>query len=128
MRRETTIATITVIAIALVAFQFWNAQRPASDAPPLPPLVRDLPKDVKLAERAFDGRVRSRFPTGTPDVVVVKELLAEGFRVEKGGGGWRSATLKRTIYPCDVVWLVRWRVGDAMKVAETKAIRGLNCP
>jgi len=125
MQRSSLIAATTVIAIALVALQVWNRQRPTEPVPP--PLARNLPKDVPAADREFKARVRLRFPPGSPDAAVVRELAAEGFHLEAGRGAWRSASLKRAVYPCNVIWRVRWRT-NAGKVAETGAEYGLKCP
>ena len=128
MRHSSTIVAVTAIAIALVGFQYWNSQRTPSNAPALPPLARNLPADVHLADRAFKGRIHERFPTGTSNAAIVKELSAEGFRTDKSDADWRSASLKKSLYPCAIVWNVRWRVGAADKVTATDATYGLICP
>ena len=125
MSNRATIAAITAIALALVALQYWNSLR--SEAPELPTLARNLPRDAHEANRVFKKRVRSRFPIGAPADTVERELAAEGFRIEAGDKDWRSAELKRKIYPCYVLWRVRWRADARERVAETDAQYGLDC-
>lgn len=127
MQRSSTIAAITAIALGLVALQYWNAARPARNEAPLPALVRNLPKDVKAAERSFKQRVAQRFPVGSPSEAVAKELAAEGFLVGRQDGAWRAAALERKLFLCDIGWRVRWRAENG-KVAETAASYGATCP
>jgi hypothetical protein len=127
MQRSSTIAAITALALGLVAFQYWNAARPARNEPPLPVLVRDLPKDAKAAERMFKLRVARRFPVGSPGDAVARELAADGFLVGPPEGPWRAAALERKVFLCDIGWRVRWRA-EKGKVAETDASYGAYCP
>jgi len=126
MRQSSTVAAITAIAIAIVGLQYWNSQRTPSGA--LPPLARNLPADIRMADHVFKQRLHDRFPIGTSNQAVVEELSTEGFRTENGRGGWRSASLKRSIHPCDIVWSVRWHLDAADKITATDGAYGLNCP
>ena len=127
MQRSSTIAAITALALGLVAFQYWNSARPARNEPPLPALVRDLPKDAHAAEGVFRQRVARRFPKGTPEKAVARELAAEGFLLGGEQGAWRSAALERGVFLCDIGWRVRWRAENG-KVTETSASYGAACP
>ncbi len=127
MRQGTMIASITVIAIALAALQFWNTQRPVSQAP-LPAMARDLPKDVAQANRVFAQRVAQRFPAGTPGATIAAALAAAGFAAEANDGAWHGAVLKRRLPPCEVTWRVRWRDDAGNRVSETSGSYGLACP
>ena len=126
MQRSHIIASITVIAIALASLQYWNAQRPLPAETTLPPLARDLPKDVKAADHAFKERIAQRFPPGAPSAEVAKKLAAEGFQVS-AANGWHSATVRRHTFVCEIIWWVRWREA-AERVAEEHAGYGLRCP
>jgi len=124
MQRSSIIAATTAIAILLVGLQYWNGSRPKPDV--LPALARDLPKDTKAADRVFQQRVAQRFPAGTPAAALETELKAQGFGIESSAG-WHTASLKRKLFPCEIIWRVRWRAA-AGKVSETDASYGTACP
>lgn len=124
MKRTSLIGAITVLAVTLVALQYWNGTRPSEQ--PLPALARDLPQDVKAADRTFKLRVAERFPPGTAATEIRRELTSQAFGIAAAQGR-QSATLKRTMYPCDIVWNVRWRERSG-KATDISAVYGLVCP
>ncbi|HUO98579.1 MAG TPA: hypothetical protein VMU01_07910 [Rhizomicrobium sp.] len=124
MNRSSTIAAITALAVGLVALQYWNSARVKPGETELPALARDLPKDARAAGAAFRSRVARRFPAGTSGADMAKELTREGFRIGAGGD---SASLKRTVFPCEIEWNVRWKT-ESGKIARTDASYALHCP
>ena len=124
MHRSSLIAAVTVLAVGLVALQYWNGSRPT----PLPALARDLPQDDPVKQSTvFRQRIAQRFPIGTPSADVERELRAEGFQVKAKAGGWHAAMIERRLYPCLLTWLVRWR-SNAGKVVETTGGFQPACP
>ncbi len=87
-------------------------------ATPGPRLGRDLPANFADANRAFDERVRARFPVGSSELLLRDELRAEHFKIgavtPKGSAGYQfNAEHGGSIIPaCDLEWTVYWAADD----------------
>ena len=100
-----------------------------------PPLGSHLPHTFAEADPAFDARVRARFPIGTEEAVVVRELVRErfkitavhappinnpdGFTAEADHGGNMGIA-------CELKWTVIWRA-DQGRISAIEGHYGATC-
>ncbi len=94
---------------------------------PLPQIADRLPSDVRAAQVAFDQRVKTSFPLGTPETNVVASLRKSGFEIgPQAGDGYRSANIERGGGVCKTLWSVRWKAKTGL-IANMVGVYGLQC-
>lgn len=93
----------------------------------LPDLVAGLPSDVREGERAFDGRVKERFPMGTSEDAVKAELQKQGFDLLPAYDGVQDATFFRKRVPFTTLWSVRWKANSG-RLTDVWGVYGIRGP
>jgi hypothetical protein len=99
---------------------------------PRPRLGRDLPANFADANRAFDERIRARFPVGSSEGPLRDELRVEHFKISAltpaaGQGFGFSAQRGGEIFPaCDLTWTVLWSA-DAGRITRIGASYYATC-
>ncbi|MCJ2182040.1 hypothetical protein MTR62_04885 [Novosphingobium sp. 1949] len=95
---------------------------------PLPPIADRLPADVRVAERAFDQRVKAAYPAGSVEKIAIAELAKNGFEISPTGpDGYRSAYIQRGDAICTTLWSVRWNA-KANSITQAFGVFGHRCP
>ena len=93
--------------------------------PRTPSIGRDLPSNYDEGERAFDERVRARFPIGTSEACLVKELRSQGFSIVFSPK-MADATITRGLI-MKTIWSVRWRARED-RLEEVWGVYGAIAP
>ena len=78
-----------------------------------PEIARGLPPGYAEANAAFDQRIKQRFPVGTSEKRIVRELEAQSF-VVKSHPGWKEASFTKSHIATETVWSVRWTASDSI--------------
>jgi hypothetical protein len=112
MRRFVYAAAALVVVI--VGYQIWQWTRS-------PPIARGPSGD-------FIERLRSKFPVGTPETELIRELQAEGFgpvvregeirTIRPGTPDRKYTTLSIWSFPCERAWWVLWRTDGNGRVTD----------
>ncbi len=91
--------------------------------PAVPTLLRGLPNKYSEASPALTARLGARFPKGSDEALLIRELVAQGFTVSPPsyGADWR-----REAFPCAEIARIWWRA-EAGKVATIEGIRKQVC-
>jgi hypothetical protein len=82
--------TLTIVIIVLVVaggglFWFLNQDQ-------LPELLTNMPIETDQLSSAFNQRIVTRFPVGSPETNLVKELQKDGFAIKTFDGDSHIAT------------------------------------
>jgi hypothetical protein len=90
-----------------------------------------LPRNFKQANAAFDQRVKTRFPLGSPESNLLAELKREHFKIspvdDRSGRFSHDAIRGGNMGPtCNLQWEILWRSADA-KIAEIAATYYATC-
>lgn len=94
--------------------------------PRTPELGKELPTPYKEGEREFDRRVKSQFPIGSSEDELISQLASEGFRLNRGDGPVRSATLTQGLI-IKTLWSIRWRPKDG-QIEDVWGVFGVIAP
>jgi hypothetical protein len=90
---------------------------------PTPPIGRDLPKTFAPNAPYFDNRVKQRFPIGSNEETLEKELREEQFVVSETSdpsSNYRhSAVYEGKDGACKESWIVRWTANEG-KITATE--------
>lgn len=128
--RRLALATAT---IALCGLALWEIV----EWPSLPPLAADLSgPDWDAASAEFGRRIVAKFPTGSPERILILDLEREGFNrrgptltfpngVARGYGN--SYELLRSGFPCRRVWGVYWNSDSEGRVGRIIGRYGRVC-
>lgn len=95
-----------------------------------PPMARNLPGDIRQADREFDRRLKARFPVGSASSVMVRALTAEGFEPSHARNADPSTHVyqfERGTFPCSFSWNVFWTSDDADRVADVSGTYDAIC-
>ncbi|WP_448187231.1 hypothetical protein [Azospirillum sp. sgz301742] len=115
-----TLAVVALLIIAGIAIMLLETPRP--------PLADNLPTNVAMAKQEFARRVEYRFPIGSNENELIKELSKQGFHPS-----WRRkdddnmATVERGGLPCNESWMVTWRSDQAGKIVKINGNFRLTC-
>jgi hypothetical protein len=74
----------------------------------LPPIASGLADNYKVGSAQFDARVKRRFPNGTSETRLLKELRGEGFRIELASHDGGAAEYSRANGCGATIWQVSW--------------------
>lgn len=85
-----------------------------------------LPASYSEGEREFDERIKSRFPLGSNEADLIAYVSADGFKLDRGGANFRSATLTRGMV-FKKIWSIRWR-SNAGKIDVVWGVYGAIAP
>ena len=95
-----------------------------------PELTHGLSANFKQGTVELNRRVQRRFPIGSSELEMVKQLRTQGFilgpAVIDEDGPWRDATFERKGFPCIIEWSIRWRA-KAARITTIWAIYGGQC-
>ena len=96
-----------------------------------PPIGARLPRNFEQATAAFDQRVKTRFPVGSPESDLLAELKREKFKIgpvhDRSGRFSNDAIRGGGIgLTCNLQWEILWRSVDA-KIVETAATYYATC-
>jgi hypothetical protein len=97
----------------------------------MPPLTSNLPTDIAEAAREFDRRVQARFPAGSLETDVVRELSSQGFVRSADRGDSSSShvySFEKGNFPCNFVWNIVWKTDGAGLVTMVNGIYFASCP
>jgi hypothetical protein len=92
-----------------------------------PPLIADLPNNVFAARQEFDRRVRDRFPVGSLQADIERELSNEGFVPfvpfpgSSNGTYTRFYSFEKHELVCRYDWRIAW---SADEMSRLTAIEG----
>jgi hypothetical protein len=97
----------------------------------LPELAAGLPSNFDEAKEAFDARVKSRFPRGSTESELIREVEAQGFKLSSPfyseTGEWHAATLYRRRLALTTIWSLRWRSVEG-RIEEVLGVYGFRGP
>lgn len=99
------------ITFSLLAAVFATACEGRNGAPEIPAIARDLPATYTEGEQVFDTRLKARFPVGTSESAMVKELKRQGFSINEDSHG-RFATFIENGLVVSNVWNVGWEADN----------------
>ncbi len=91
--------------------------------PEVPALLRNLPGDYAKAGPALTARLRVRFPKGSDEAALVRELAAQGFTVSPPAHG---ADWRREAFPCVDIARIWWRA-EAGRIVAIEGIMKQVC-
>ncbi len=96
-----------------------------------PPIGTRLPRNFAQANAAFDQRVKTRFPVGSPEGNLLAELKREHFKIspayDRSGRFSNDAKRGGNMGPtCNLQWEILWSSADA-KIAEIAATYYATC-
>lgn len=112
----------------LMAISWWFIVSGCSAATdPLPELAQGLSGAYAEGERAFDRRLKQRFPPGTSERELTDALERQGFRRLPPVDGVEDATFFRDRFPFRTIWSVRWRT-DRGRVIAIWGVYGVQAP
>jgi hypothetical protein len=94
--------------------------------PPTPKIGTNLPGNYREAEKQFDRRVKTQFPVGISETLLIERLRDQGFRIDYNKGNWKSATITQGMI-IKTLWSVRWR-SQGEQVDEIWGIYGAIAP
>lgn len=92
--------------------------------PQAPLLLRDLPGEYAKAGPALTARLRARFPKGSDEALLIRELAAQGFTVTPLS---HSADWKRESVPCIEIARIWWQAKGG-KLVAIEGLRNAICP
>jgi len=98
--------------------------------PLAPDIGKGLPPDYAEGTKAFDARVKARFPPGTSEEALRAELKRQGFERlpdHPDPDGLRCATFCRNELIFKTLWSVRWRANGG-RVGEIFGVYGCVAP
>ncbi len=97
--------------------------------PRAPEIGRGLPWSYLEGERAFDARVKARYPAGTPEERLVAELHGQGFALSRHPGfdGVTVADYVSSQFVFRTIWSVRWRANQG-RVRDIWGVYGVRAP
>ncbi|WP_342250717.1 hypothetical protein [Sphingomonas sp. OTU376] len=114
------------LVLGLIGVVIGNLLFPGSGAgeAQAPALLRDLPGEYAKASPALTARLRARFPRGSDEAALIRELAAQGFTVSppSHGADWR-----REGFPCIEIARVWWQA-DAGRITAIEGLRNAICP
>jgi hypothetical protein len=92
--------------------------------PEVPALLRGLPNNYSQASPALTARLGARFPKGSDEALLIRELAAQGFKVSPPahGADWRREGL-----PCTEIARIWWRA-EAGRIVAVEGLRNAICP
>jgi hypothetical protein len=125
---------VSALVVLMLAFGTWHWLS-------LPPLVRG-------PDGKFGARVLEKFPVGTIEVNLVRELRNQGFhspvqahdlsyrnsatgeeaRIRVPDPSLRYSTFSSFSFPCEVTWWVLWHADQVGKVTDIRGDYGRTCP
>ena len=117
-RRRLVLATLLVVAASPSA---------CSNSPPL---IADLPSNISAARLEFDRRVRDRFPVGSRQADIERELINEGFVSSPRPTGSAYAqiySLDRSDLVCRRDWQVAWSADETQRVIAIEGAYYVTC-
>jgi hypothetical protein len=128
LRRFAAVTIVAILASCGTRLWIWSAE----PVRPLPSIAQGLPGNnySPLRRAAFTERLNDRFPVGSAEFDLVRELWLEGFqpptdshparRVARFEGGW--------YYFC-LHWVaVVWGVDDSGRLTKISGEDGFDCP
>lgn len=86
------------------------------------PLTRDLPSSFAAAGKAFDARIKARFPPGTPQTRLVAELRRQGFHSGPGLGAEDEMVREHNTLVCAIAARVYWIPNDHGQVWRIRGV------
>jgi hypothetical protein len=95
----------------------------------IPPIAQGGPRDVQLVTPYFDDRVKQRFPVGSDEEELRRELRREGFRISATNNpqlDYQHIASYQENGACKVSWTVRWNAEQG-KITNTTAIYTQTC-
>jgi len=118
LRRVIAIGFIAAISSAItVGILIWANEKP------LPALIADLQGSDADISRAFQQRLEQRFPAGTPETDLIREIAGQ-FPAEGFVPTWNwtptvhTATYGRSTFPCREDWTVTWRIDEQHHISN----------
>ena len=110
-----------MLALGVVA-TIWNKPRAPVSLPPLLQGIQGDPLPRRDAPGEFEHRLGERFPVGSSEAALVRELLAEGFKLSTAvGAATKTATFQRMGNLSDLARrdaYVSWTVDEQGKLAS----------
>jgi hypothetical protein len=95
-----------------------------------PPLASDLPANIAEAGREFDHRIQQRFPIGSSEADLIRELSRQGFApsVHRGDSpATHVYSFDKGSFPCDLVWNIIWKADGAGSVTTINGVHYASC-
>jgi hypothetical protein len=122
-------ATVLTALLASFGVRFWRF----GGAAPLPALLQGLTDAHDAAsQKAFVERLRKRFPLGSSEAELMRELRDEGFLPKKDGRpSPREASYDRAAGLQDICrrgGIVRWSADEAGKLTDISGGFYVYCP
>jgi hypothetical protein len=111
MMRKFFLAVLGILAAVFLAAAY--VLFPPHLSPFLPQLARGLPRDFETGQAEFTRRLRARFPVGSAETDLLRELEAQGFRNHFEDRSRRYTDIEKRGLPCNVLWRVLWRIDDS---------------
>jgi hypothetical protein len=106
---------------AILAFQVlhWSS---------VPPIARNLPSKISVADTEFKGRLKSRYPVGMAESDLVHDLNEQGFRPPVSYRDSKYTTFSRASIPCELTWTVIWHADPEGKLIDVEGSYSAACP
>jgi hypothetical protein len=111
MRRRllTAFAAVALPASCATRVWLWGTATPA----PLPNLVAGLRNPLQVGGNDFEKRLHERFPIGSPEFDLIRELWVEGFSPATGPQSTRTALWSGDSMVCELNARVNWAADDS---------------
>ena len=119
------VLTVTAAGALWIGSFVWDSYR----FPSRSPIAANLPGVYQLASVEFRKRIRERFPIGSQEADMIRELRSQGFiepeprtepvwwdrednALSQGTIPTRYMTLQKPGLPCRLVWNVVWQTAE----------------
>jgi hypothetical protein len=123
IKRVVTLLLATAIVITGLEAWSWFS---------LPPILRGLApgfvsRGSVAMEEEYRNRIRLKFPAGTREENLVRDLTTEGFEDGAVWNGRRYVSFASGSFPCRLSWTVSWKANTSVALEDVDADLNASC-